>query len=671
VLQLIQLRLAFGDLPLLDGASLALSRGERVGLVGRNGAGKSSLLRIMARLQSPDDGLVQAEDGLRVVLLEQEPLLPESDTLLGSLLKRAGWPLEPDEVQSWQRYANLRAWIDRFGLKAEREINGTASLSGGECKRAALALAFAQEPDVLLLDEPTNHLDMVGIRQLEEAMERVAASVVITHDRLFLDRVVGRIVELDRGLLRSFPGRFSDYQRLRADLWAAEDKAQRRFERFWAEEEAWIRQGVQARRTRNQGRVRRLESLRVAREARRERVGTVSLRVNAGERTGKLVLECKGVGYTTPAGQVLVKDFDWVLMRGDRVAVMGPNGIGKSTLLKLALGTLEPGCGCIRRGTHWQLAYFDQMREQLDEERTVAQTISPGSEWVETGGRRQHVMSYLGEFLFSPRRANAPVRTLSGGERNRLLLARLFARPANLLVLDEPTNDLDLETLDLLECALQQYTGTVLLVSHDRAFVDAVATQTLVSRGQGVWREYPGGYSDWVAQDGQWPQTESQAPTQAQTQALGQAQAQTQTQSQSQDRSQTQALGQARMLIQTPAQMQTKGPPHAGPVLQPPDRMGSAAPAMKGQGGRGPPTARRKLSFREQRELEQMPARVAALEGEQQDLQRAMLEPGYFRSDAERQRKDRSRVDALEAELLTCLERWEALEAIAEPRAPS
>jgi len=647
VLQLIQLRLAFGDLPLLDGASLALSRGERVGLVGRNGAGKSSLLRIMARLQSPDDGLVQAEDGLHVVLVEQEPALPESDTLLGSLLRRAGWPIEPDEVQSWQQHANLRAWVDRFGLKAERKLDGIASLSGGERKRATLALAFAQQPDLLLLDEPTNHLDMPGIRQLEEAMERVPASVVITHDRLFLDRVVGRIVELDRGQLRSYPGRYSDYQRLRADEWAAEDRAQRRFERFWADEEVWIRQGVQARRTRNQGRVRRLESLRVAREARRERVGTVSLRVDAGERSGKLVLECEGVGYTTPAGQVLVKDFDWVLMRGDRVAVMGPNGIGKSTLLKLALGTLAPGCGRIRQGTQWQLAYFDQMREQLDEERTVAQTISPGSEWVETGGRRQHVMRYLGEFLFSPRRASAPVRTLSGGERNRLLLARLFARPANLLVLDEPTNDLDLETLELLECTLQQYPGTVLLVSHDRAFIDAVATQTLVSRGQGLWREYPGGYSDWMAQDGQWPQNESQA------------------------RTETQSRTQSRTATQTPVQAQTEGPLDAGLVPQPPHRMRLAAPGVQRQGRSGTPVARRKLSFREQRELEQMPSRVAVLEDEQQTLERAMLEPGYFRSDAEHLRRDRSRADAIEAELLVCLERWEALEAIAEPRAPS
>lgn len=604
MLQLIQLHLAFGDQPVLDGASLALGRGDRVGLIGRNGTGKSSLLRIIARQIIADDGLLQAEDGVRIVLVEQEPVLPDAETLLESLLHRAGWPKVPEEAAAWQQHAQLRAWLDRFGLRGDRELSGTASLSGGERKRAALALALAQQPDLLLLDEPTNHLDLPGIAQLEEALERVPASVVVTHDRHFLDHTVRRIVELDRGLLRSYPGRFSDYQRLRADQWAAEDKAQRRFERFWADEEAWIRQGVQARRTRNQGRVRRLEALREQREARRDRLGRVQVRIDAGERSGRQVLECVRLAYSTSAGQVLVKDLDWVLMRGDRVAVIGPNGVGKSTLLRLVLGELQPGSGQIRRGTHWQLAYFDQMRQQLDDQRSVAQTISPGSEWVEVGGKRQHVMGYLAEFLFSPRRANAPVGTLSGGERNRLLLARLFARPANLLVLDEPTNDLDLETLELLECTLQHYTGTVVLVSHDRAFIDAVATQTLVALGDGLWREYPGGYTDWLNQSGAW----------------------------------------------------------------------SAGAAAAGEGASGvpPPTrsseaARRKLSFREQRELEQMPERIAALEKEQQQVQQAMLAPDYFRNQAARLREDRLRVDAIEAELLACLERWESLQERAGP----
>lgn len=622
MLQLIQLRLAFGDLPLLDGASLALSRNECVGLVGRNGSGKSSLLKIVAGFLASDDGLVQREEGLRIVLVEQEPALPEADTLVASLLQRAGWSTEPDDPQGWQQHARLHAWIDRFGLRSDRAFGSIASLSGGEAKRAALALAFALEPDLLLLDEPTNHLDMAGIRCLEEAMDQVSSSVVISHDRFFLDRVVSRIVELDRGQLRSYPGRYSDYLGLRADQWAAEEKSQRQFERFWADEEVWIRQGVQARRTRNQGRVRRLEELRREREARRDRLASVKLRLDAGERSGKLVLECKALSYTNPAGRVLVKDFDWVLTRGDRVAVIGPNGIGKSTLLRLALGALKPGSGRVRQGTQWQLAYFDQMREQLDENATVAQSISPGSEWVEAGGKRLHVMAYLADFLFSPRRASAPVRTLSGGERNRLLLARLFSRPANLLVLDEPTNDLDLETLELLESTLQQYTGTVLLVSHDRAFIDAVATQTLVAMGGGQWREYPGGYSDWIAQGGQWPEAEGEPG-------------------------------------KCPGDRSTVKADSRGSALK------SETLETKARGESG---ERRKLSFKEQRELEQMPVRVAALEREQEHLQQRMLEPDYFRKAAEGLREDRARIDSIESELLACLERWEVLETIAESR---
>ncbi|MGA1651606.1 MAG: ABC-F family ATP-binding cassette domain-containing protein, partial [Burkholderiaceae bacterium] len=495
------MQLAFGDLPLLDGASLSVQRGDKLGLIGRNGSGKSSLLKLITGSIHADDGLIQREDGLYCVAVEQEPHLIERESLYLSLLARADLNASPEEPAAWQALADIRAWLDRFGLDPDRPLQG---LSGGERKRAALALAFALKPDLLLLDEPTNHLDLAAIRLLEESMERVSTSIVITHDRHFLDRVVNRIVELERGILRNYPGRFADYQRLRADQWAAEDQAQRRFDRFWAEEETWIRQGVEARRKRNQGRVRRLEALREAREARRQRVGQVKMRLDSGERSGKQVLECTSLGYRTPNGRVLVKSLDWVLMRGDRVALIGPNGIGKSTLIRLALGQLKPTEGQVKQGTQWQLAYFDQMREQLDEERSVAQTISPGSDWIDIAGKRMHVMSYLGDFLFSPRRAQSPVKTLSGGERNRLLLARLFARPANLLILDEPTNDLDLETLELLESSLQEYEGSVLLVSHDRAFMDAVATQTLVAQGEGLWREYPGGYSDWIDQGGEW-----------------------------------------------------------------------------------------------------------------------------------------------------------------------
>jgi ATP-binding cassette subfamily F protein uup len=604
LIQLINMQLAFGDLPLLDGASLSVQRGDKLGLIGRNGSGKSSLLKLIAGSIHADDGLIQPEDGLYCVAVEQEPHLTERESLYLSLLARADLSESPEEPAAWQTLADIRAWLDRFGLDPDRPLQG---LSGGERKRAALALAFALKPDLLLLDEPTNHLDLAAIRLLEESMERVSTSIVITHDRHFLDRVVNRIVELERGILRNYPGRFADYQRLRADQWAAEDQAQRRFDRFWAEEETWIRQGVEARRKRNQGRVRRLEALREAREARRQRVGQVKMRLDSGERSGKQVLECTSLSYQTPNGRVLVKSLDWVLMRGDRVALIGPNGIGKSTLIRLALGQLKPTEGQVKQGTQWQLAYFDQMREQLDEERSVAQTISPGSDWIDIAGKRMHVMSYLGDFLFSPRRAQSPVKTLSGGERNRLLLARLFARPANLLILDEPTNDLDLETLELLESSLQEYEGSVLLVSHDRAFMDAVATQTLVAQGEGLWREYPGGYSDWIDQGGEWL-TES-----------------TKVAAKSSNASALPVFASVQATINN---------------------------------------ARRKLSYKEQRELDTMPERIEALELEQTKIQAAMSSSEYYRLGPEQMRQDKARVEQIDHELLALLERWEALQAI-------
>ena len=598
------MQLAFGDLPLLDGASLSVQRGDKLGLIGRNGSGKSSLLKLIAGSIHADDGLIQREDGLYCVAVEQEPHLTERESLYLSLLARADLSASPEEPAAWQTLADIRAWLDRFGLEPDRPLQG---LSGGERKRAALALAFALKPDLLLLDEPTNHLDLAAIRLLEESMERVSTSIVITHDRHFLDRVVNRIVELERGILRNYPGRFADYQRLRADQWAAEDQAQRRFDRFWAEEETWIRQGVEARRKRNQGRVRRLEALREAREARRQRVGQVKMRLDSGERSGKQVLECTSLSYQTPNGRVLVKSLDWVLMRGDRVALIGPNGIGKSTLIRLALGQLKPTEGQVKQGTQWQLAYFDQMRDQLDEERSVAQTISPGSDWIDIAGKRMHVMSYLGDFLFSPRRAQSPVKTLSGGERNRLLLARLFARPANLLILDEPTNDLDLETLELLESSLQEYEGSVLLVSHDRAFMDAVATQTLVAQGEGLWREYPGGYSDWIDQGGEWL-TES-----------------------------TKVAAKSSNASALPVSASVQATIN---------------------------NARRKLSYKEQRELDSMPERIEALELEQTKIQAAMSSSEYYRLGPEQMRQDKARVEQIDHELLALLERWEALQAI-------
>ena len=440
---------------------------------------------------------------------------------------------------------------------------------------------------------------MQAIEQLEALVIRAPAAIVITHDRAFLDRVATRIVELDRGVLRSYPGNFAAYTQRKEEELASEAVARRRFDKFWAQEEVWIRKGIEARRTRNEGRVRRLQQLRGERAERRERVGQVRLTLDAGERSGKRVAELEGVSKSF-GGRCLVRDLDLRLMRGDRLALIGPNGAGKSTLLKLILGTLAPDAGCVTLGTQLEVAYFDQMRAQLDPEKTVAETIAPGSDWIEVGGSRKHVMSYLGDFLFPPRRASAPVRTLSGGERNRLLLARLFARPANLLVLDEPTNDLDIDSLELLESTLQEYRGTLLLVSHDRAFVDAIATQTLVSEGDGRWREYVGGYSDWLAQRPKPPEA---------------------------------AAGTA------------------------PTADSSAAP---------PPGARDrqrvKLSYKEQRALETLPAQIEALEAEQAALNAAMAGPDYHRAGPDQMRSDAARVEAIDVELAALLEQWTTLE---------
>jgi ATP-binding cassette subfamily F protein uup len=489
-------RLAYGMLPLLDRASLTMAAGERIGLIGRNGTGKSSLLGVIASRVALDDGELRLQSELRIASVEQEPDLPAGNTFKESLLARGGIEHIHDERERWRAEARLIEHLHRFGLNADAS---PALASGGERKRGALALAFALEPDLLLLDEPTNHLDIAGIELLEASVLKLPAAIVVTHDRAFLDRVTTRIVELDRGLLRSYPGNFSAYERAKAAELAAEEIANRRFDKFWAQEEVWIRKGVEARRTRNEGRVRRLEALRNERAARRSRAGSIKLALDAGERSGKLVAELTNV--TKRFGdRAIVRKLSMIIQRGDRIGLIGPNGAGKSTLLKLILGTLAPDEGEVRLGVKLAVAYFDQMREALDPDKTVAEAVSPGSDWIEINGQRKHVIGYLGDFLFPPRRAESPVRMLSGGERNRLLLARLFAQPANLLVLDEPTNDLDIESLELLEQTLQDYTGTLLLVSHDRAFLDNVVTQTLVAESNGKWKEYVGGYSDWVAQ---------------------------------------------------------------------------------------------------------------------------------------------------------------------------
>ena len=496
LLTILDAELAFGLQPLLDRASLTVQAGDRIGLIGRNGTGKSSLLNTIAGRIELDDGEIKRKEGLSIAMVEQEPALPPAPTLRASLALRGEIETHVsahDDRERWRIEARLIEYMHRLGLD---EAADPAALSGGERKRGALALAFALAPDLMLLDEPTNHLDIDGITLLEELLAK-QTMIVITHDRAFLDRVTTRIVELDRGLLRSYPGNYSAWEARRAVELAAERTAARKFDKFWQQEEAWIRRGIEARRTRNAGRVERLERLRVARAARRDSIGRVKLAVDAGERSGKLVTELTDV--TKRFGTTLIVDrLSMRILRGDRIGLIGPNGAGKTTLLQLMLGALAPDHGTVRIGTKVLPAYFDQMRAALDPDKTLIETISPGSDWIEIGGERKHVMTYLGDFLFPPQRAEAPIKTLSGGERNRLLLARLFAQPANLLVLDEPTNDLDIESLELLEATLQQYDGTLLLVSHDRAFLDNVVTQTLVAEGGGAWREYVGGYSDWL-----------------------------------------------------------------------------------------------------------------------------------------------------------------------------
>jgi len=599
--------LAFGLHPLLDRANLTVGEGERIGLIGRNGTGKSSLLQVIAGQRQLDDGDLKTRDGLTVALVEQEAELPHASSLRESLAMRGKLDAIHDERDRWRAEARLVEFLHRFGLD---EARVPESASGGEKKRAALSLALALAPDLLLLDEPTNHLDLDGITLLEDLVAKAPAAIVITHDRSFLDRVATRIVELDRGLLRSYPGNFTAYEMRKAGELAAEAVAQRKFDKFWAQEEAWIRKGIEARRTRDEGRVRRLETLRQERGARRARLGDVKLSLDAGERSGRLVTE---LTHVTKAfgGRTLVRDLSLRVMRGDRLGLIGPNGAGKSTLLKLMLGTLPPDSGTVRRGTKLSVAYFDQLREALDGEKTVVETISPGSEWVETAGGRKHVLSYLGDFLFSPQRADTPVRVLSGGERNRLLLARLFALPANLLVLDEPTNDLDIESLELLESTLQTYTGTLLLVSHDRRFLDNVVTQTLVAESRagstGTWYEYPGGYSDWLAQR---PRPEANRPAEA---------------------------------------------PSRAPVAK-----GSAKSASPPPAAPGTP---RKLTFAERRELDALPDAIEALEQEQHALTERMSRSDYHREGGDKIKADRARAAEIEHALAAKFERWGELDS--------
>ena len=662
VISLSNAQLAFGHVALLDHAELSLEAGERIGLIGRNGTGKSSLLKVIAGQAKLDDGLLVLQQGLRIAYVEQEPQFDHDAVIFDAVA--SGVDHIRQAQQSYQQLATqlasgsdaalieqlnaLQATLDlsggwnlthriettlqRLQLDGQRPMT---TLSGGMKKRVALARALVSLPDVLLLDEPTNHLDFSSIQWLENLLCDFRGSLLfITHDRSFLDKVATRIVELDRGRLQSYDGNFSAYQRRKADQLMVEDIERAKFDKFLAQEEVWIRKGVEARRTRNEGRVRRLESLRLERSRRREQLGQVKLALSSGEQSGKLVTELINVRMAYD-DRVIVRDFSATILRGDKIGLIGVNGAGKTTLLRLILGEQMPDSGTARLGSRLQIAYFDQMREQLNEEASLADTISPGSDWVEVNGERKHVMTYLGDFLFAPERARSPVKSLSGGERNRLLLARLFAKPANVLVLDEPTNDLDIDTLELLEQLLEDYQGTVFLVSHDRTFLDHVVTQVFVAEGDGVWREYVGGYSDWERVRA--PDFKSEPKNAGHKQPSPKQSSRAPTSQAAQQSLASDSSGSATISVSA-------------------DVSGGAAPTLKPK----------KLSFKEQRELEQLPQMIEQLEAEQKDLSARLADPALYRQSPFEVQQLNQRYAELETLLTQALERWEAIELRAQ-----
>ena len=628
-------KLAFGHVDLLANTAFTLESGERVGLIGRNGTGKSSLLKILAGFEKLDDGLLQYQQGLRIAYVPQEPIFEATETVFDAVAKGVSqakslreeyealsvgdWDdashQRLDELQSaleavsgWNWEQRVHETLDRLHLQAEMKIT---ALSGGTKKRVALAQALVAVPDVLLLDEPTNHLDLDSIAWLEELLKEYQGSVVlITHDRAFLDAVCTQIVELDRGILRGYPGNFSAYEVLKDQELNAESLANARADKMLAQEEVWIRKGVEARRTRSVGRIARLEKLRASRAQRRDAIGQVKLAVSAGDRSGKIVADLQNISksYDRP----IVQDFTATILRGDKVGLLGPNGAGKTTLLKLILGTIAPDSGTAVMGTRIEVAYFDQMREGLDLNASLEDYISPGSEWIEINGNRKHVKSYLSDFLFAPERTNSPVSTLSGGERNRLLLARLFARPANVLVLDEPTNDLDIDTLDLLEQLLQDYKGTVFLVSHDRYFLDNVVTSIIANEGDGFWREYEGGYEDWKIQKARSDQIRAENGS----------------------------------LKTEPAVKASIKPAEKGSkeVKQAPTKSGI-----------------QKLNGKERQELEALPLQIEVLETEQAEIGLAMSNPDLYKNEPELAASMQARLTELTNQIDAMLQRWELL----------
>ena len=633
LISLNNIHLGYGH-PLLDGISFSLDKGERVALVGRNGTGKSTLLKLIDRQIPADDGDIAFADGVRVARLDQEVPLETAGSVfdvvatglgeIGDAVRRyhhlthdmSGEPgtavlQELEDCQhiieaagAWDMEKTVENLLTRLSLPVDVDI---ASLSGGLKRRVLLARALAAQPDILLLDEPTNHLDLDAILWLEEFLLGWPGTLVfITHDRVFLQRLATRIIELDRGHLTDFPGDYPTYQRRKAELLEAEAKSHAEFDKKLAQEEVWIRQGIKARRTRDMGRVKRLVEMREARSERRVRSGQVSMQVQQGERSGKLVVEAENVSFRY-GDQPIVDALTTTILRGDKVGIIGPNGCGKTTLLRLMLGQLEPTSGKIKLGTNLQIAYFDQYRATLDENATVIDNVAQGSDRVTVNGRNTHVIGYLQDFLFTPDRARQPVKSLSGGERNRLLLARLFTQPANLLVLDEPTNDLDADTLDLLEELLIDYSGTVLVVSHDRAFLNNLVTSVLAFEGHGTVNEYVGGYDDWVRQRAQSP------------------------------------------AVSSPVRSDEGKGPATPPISKP-------ATPIKG----------RKMSFKEQKELEGLPQTIEQLETELTVINESMAQPGFYQQNKDDITRSQAELAEKQCALESAYIRWEALEALRE-----
>jgi ABC transport system ATP-binding/permease protein len=656
--------LAFGHVPLLAKAAFSLEDGQRVGLIGRNGTGKSSLLKVLAGAEKLDSGSLQLQQGLRVTYLPQEPVFADESSVFDAVAEGLAQAREArsayeslslsmqteedhqaldalqsqcDALQAWDWERRVEAQVSLLGISGDLPV---ATLSGGQKKRVAIARALVEAPGVLLLDEPTNHLDLEAIEWLETVLLGFnGALVFVTHDRAFLDRVCTDILELDRGMLRLFPGNFTAYQRAKEDQLAAEALANARADKLLAQEEAWSRQGVEARRTKSVARLERLEVLRRQRAARREQVGQVRLEVSRGERSGKVVADLQKVSYGYAGRPPVVKDLTLTVLRGDKLGLLGPNGAGKTTLLRLILGTLLPQSGTVVQGSRLSVAYFDQMREGLRLDASLEDTISPGSEWIEIGQTRKHVKSYLQDFLFAPERSGSPVSSLSGGERNRLLLARLFARPANLLVLDEPTNDLDIETLELLEGLLQDFNGTVLLVSHDRAFLDGVVTSMVAYEGQGQWLEYEGGYEDYVAQRARRmaslaPAREVPVPT-------------------------------------TKPGVQSSPAPVSSPSPAP---QSVARPNIAGAPGNSPaaasahaPAKALKLNSKEKKELEALPETIESLEAQLAALHAQLADSNLYKNAPQTVPEIEAQAKGLEDEIAAAMARWEAL--LARPAA--